>query len=379
MAKSKQTVFRITACAIALLGVLLVTQATEYPTIYSVSPARGVTTPGLKVTVSGSGFPPGVAVYFDGILARETKFVSSSQLEVQTPYLRPGDHLLQISSGAVSWRSAVGFSALPAPIDSKIDRAMASARQGQVDDAVMILEQIGQTDRDYQVRSAAYYAQSEIFFDHGDLVNWRRSSALIYLDSAKLGRSVQTFWGYRLAVARSHYLLDAEPRPGFDEKSADQIIELDVTQNAEPYFYRALLNVRSGNLAQAKSDSDFVARAWPNKTVSAVLAAYIAALGGDATALRSIASGPVPTDLASLSLLGEGLYTIGDSDNARRIWSAAETVNPGSAEIAFLAAKKHLANGQKLVAKALFTECTVIAPDSKEAEDSRATLSGLEE
>src|SRR5260370_5582363 len=195
---------RLGICAI-LVGLRSLTLGTQHPRIQAVSPTSGITTPGIRVTVVGTNFSPDAAIYFDGLQSRETKFISSTELDVETPYLRPGTHMLQISSGAASSLSEVQFTSLPSKIDSQIDKAIEIAGQGKIDEAASLLEQIGTTDSDYQVRAAAYYVEAQIFFNRGDFAQWRRASALIYLDPEKSGKAVQAFWPYRLAIAWSHY------------------------------------------------------------------------------------------------------------------------------------------------------------------------------
>jgi tetratricopeptide (TPR) repeat protein len=352
--------------------------AVESPRIQSVLPTSAITSPGTKVKVFGTGFAPDAVVYFDGLQSRETNFISSTELEAETPYLRSGTHLLQISSGGVSARSDVKFSALPSEADAQIDRAIEIARQGKTDEAISALEQIGQTNSDYQVRAAAFYEVSQIYFNLGDFFDWRVASALIYLDAAKSGMAVQTSWRYGLAFAQSQYLLNEQSNARADLRLADIVIDFDVTQDPEPRFYRAVLNARSGNLAKAQVDSVFVSKAWPNRPSAAALAAYIAALGGDAIPLRSMTSGPIPTDATASALLGEGLLATGDAANAKRFWAAAVDANPTAITMPCLAAKKHLNSGQKPTAKILLSECTAMAPDSKEGQAARETLSDLE-
>ena len=361
------------------VGLPLTAGATDHPRILAVSPKSSVTTPGAKVAVFGSGFSPSAIVYFDGLESRSTKYVSSSQLEVETPYLRPGTHLLQIAGDGISERSNVEFSAIASEVDVEIDRAIEIAGQGKTDEGVSVLEHIGETHTDFQVRAAAYYAESQIFFDQGDFVHWRRAAALIYFDSPKAGSAVQTFWRYRLAMAYSTYLVDPEPNAGFDLKFADQLVQFDVTQSPEPRFYRSLLNARSGNLEKAKVDSEFVSKAWPDRPSAAALAAYIATLGGDTGPLHAIVSGPAITDAASLGLLGEALFFSGDSASANKFWAQATESNPSEATMALLAAKKHLENGQRAVAKVLFAECSAMAPNSREGQEAHDALSQLKD
>jgi IPT/TIG domain-containing protein len=362
-----------------LVGLSFPVMASEHLSIQSILPSAGVTSPGTKVKVLGTGFWPGAVVYFDGLQSRQTNFISPTELEVETPYLRPGIHFLQVVALNVTIRSSVEFMALPSESDAQIDKAIEIARQGNTDAAAAALEQIGQTNSDYQVRAAAYYEESQIFFNRGDLFNWRRASALIYLDSAKSGMAVQTYWRYGLAFANSLYLFDAEPKARFDLRMADNLITFDVTEDPEPRFYRALLNARSGNLAKAKIDSDFVSKAWPSKSSSAALAAYIAVLSGDTRPLHTMTSGPIPTDATSLALLGEGLFVSGDLASAKRFWSGAAEANPARTTMPCLAAKKHLNNGEKITAKVLLTECVAMASNSKEGQAARESLSHLDE
>jgi len=85
----------------------------DKPELTAIAPDTGTTTPGSNVTVHGSGFVPGAIVYFCGLQARETNFISASTLEVVTPYLRPGPCRIQIKSGDLVAVSDVIFNALP--------------------------------------------------------------------------------------------------------------------------------------------------------------------------------------------------------------------------------------------------------------------------
>src|SRR5579862_6837450 len=137
MTRSAEIWTQRTSCSIVLLlGLSSPALATEQPRVRSVLPNSAITSPGTKIKVFGTGFSPGAVVYFDGLEARETNFIGSTELEVETPYLRPGTHLLQITSGGTSTRSDVEFSALPSEADSQIDRAIEIARQGRTDEAV---------------------------------------------------------------------------------------------------------------------------------------------------------------------------------------------------------------------------------------------------
>src|SRR5258707_14185500 len=90
------TLFRV--CAI-LVGLSSPAFSIEQRRIEAISPNKGITTPGTKVAVFGTGFSLSAEVYFDGLASREIKFIGPTELQVETPYLRPGTHVLQISSG----------------------------------------------------------------------------------------------------------------------------------------------------------------------------------------------------------------------------------------------------------------------------------------
>jgi tetratricopeptide (TPR) repeat protein len=356
-------------------------RSVDRPKIESVLPASGVTTPGIRTTVRGSGFSPSTIVFFDGLEARETKLVSPTELEVLTPYLRPGAHRLQVLSDGVSLRTSVEFTALPSDVDAQIDRANELATQGRIDEAIEALDVIAKNNSDYQVRAAAYYIEGQIYFNEGDFGRWRGASDLIYLDAASSGSAVQTFWAYRLAFAESHYLVenDQNPKQGFDLWLADKLVEFDITQSAEPRFYRGLLNIRSGKLAAAKADSEFVSKAWPDRPSAAALSAYAAALNGDTRQLRALTSGSPPTDATALTLIGEASFATGDLTNANKYWLLAGNASPKSATIGCLAAKKHLKVGPANSTKSLLAECVAMAPGSREADDARTVLSKLKE
>ena len=105
-------------CFVVLLfagitGLSLAQQA-EGPKVTAIEPKGGVTTPGANVTVYGTGFSPDAEVYFGGLAVRETKFVSSSTLEVVTPYLRPGTYEVQLKSAGAAVRSEISFAVSPA-------------------------------------------------------------------------------------------------------------------------------------------------------------------------------------------------------------------------------------------------------------------------
>jgi hypothetical protein len=340
----------------------------------AIEPKSGVTTPGGKVTVYGTGFSPDAVVYFGGLQVRETKFISPSKLEVVTPYLRPGTYQIQLKSGGSVIRSDVTFTAVPSAIDAEIDRAVALGKQGHASAGVDILTAIAKNYSDYQVRALANYQTGQIHFAKGDFLRWNWTTT--FEDSEKSGMAVQTSWRYRLHDCLSHYLFNPAPN-SYDLNSADWMVKYDVTEHPEPRSYRGLLNARHGNLEQAREDSTFVLKAEPRNPSYRALVAYVAVLSGDKTQLQSF-FGEQITDARALGLLGEAAYLSDDRAEARRWWTQAAKEYPLGAGLAFLAGKKHFARGHKRIAAALLTQCTVMAPQSKEAKEARELLAKLE-
>ncbi len=82
-------------------------------------------------------------------------------------------------------------------------------------------------------------------------------------------------------------------------------------------------------------------------------------------------------DSRALGLLGEAAYLRGDSASAEQWWKRAAKRYPLGADLACLAGKKHLARDQQRVAASLLTECTVMAPASKQAGEARQLLESL--
>src|SRR5437016_2516218 len=261
-------------------------QQPSVPEFIAVEPKTGVTTPGTKVMVYGSGFSLDSVVYFGGLEARETKFLSSSMIEVVTPYLRPGAYQLQLKSGEVTVRSEVSFTATPSPIDSEIDRAVTLAGQRQAPAAIAILQNIAKTSSDYQVRAFAHYQSGQVYFALGDWWRWGGEVGGIFETEA--GRAPQTSWQYRLAYDESVYLLPIDSDPETALRLADWTVKYDVTDNPEPRFFRALVNARYGHLVKAKTDSDSILKLEPDNQSYQALAAYIAVLSREKRQLRSI-------------------------------------------------------------------------------------------
>jgi tetratricopeptide (TPR) repeat protein len=348
------------------------------PEVTAIEPKAAITTPGSKVTVFGTGLTLDAVVYFDGVQARETKFISPSELQVLTPFLRSGSYQLQFKSGSTSIRSEVTFVASRSQVDSDIDRAIALAAHGETSAALAALAALAKSHPDYQVRSFAHYQMAKIYFAQGDFWRSGGEAAGIYDDGDKSGMAVQTSWRYRLALNQNDYLLPTSNDPEHDLTVADWTVKYDVTENPEPRFFRGLVNARYGNLSKAKADCDFILSKEPDNASYRALAAYVAVLGGDKASLKPF-SGQVVTDGRALGLLGEAAYLSGDTERARRWWVQAAATDPLGVSLAYWAGKKHLARGQRHVAVALLTECIVMAPAGKDAKDARDLLAKVQE
>lgn len=361
-------------CFILLtFAILSAASETDDLQLVAISPEKGVTTPGSKVLLSGSGFSPDASVYFGGLQARDARFVSPSSLEVVTPYLRPGTYQILLKCRGTTFRSNVSFTVLPAKIDSDFDRASAFAEKRQTSAAIEILSVIAMTNSDYQVRAFAHYQAALSYFAEGDWWRWGGEAFGIFDDSDKSGDAVQTSWRYRLILNQSEYFLPVNNDPDQDLKLADFTVEKDVTENPEPRFFRGLVNARYGNLEKAKTDCGFILLQEPSNPAYRALAAYVAVLSGDPTQLRSLAGENI-TEARALSLLGEAAYLSGDVAGARQWWGLAAKAYPLGAGLAYLAGKRHLARGQRRVAEALLAECVTMAPDSKEAKEAKDLL-----
>jgi len=336
------------------------------------SSPTGSTTPGTEAFVYGTNFPPDSVIYFDGLQARQIKFISPSTLQVVTPYLRPGPHKLQLKSGETAIQTDVDFTASASPIDAEIDRAITTISQNQPAVAIAILNGIAKNAADFQVRAFAHYEAAQVYFAQGDWWRWAGEAGMIF-DPAG-GQAVQTSWRYRLASDQSTYLLPVDNDPGGPLRLADWTVKYDVTESPEPRFFRALVNARYGNLKQAKIDSDFILKAEPNNQSYRALAAYIGALEGNAAHLHSFA-GQTIRDARALSLLGQAAFINGELKLAQDWWTLEARTYPLGAGLAYWAGKKHLARGQKRVAAALLTECITIAPNSDQGKEARDLLS----
>jgi tetratricopeptide (TPR) repeat protein len=383
------------ATVLLLLEFVPIAVAAENCQLYSVSPQSGSTSPGITVVLLGNGFSKTPIPYFDGMAARSTTVISPSRIEAVTPYLRPGEHSIQVDCPAANQafdanspstlaREKVIFQSLPSVVDAKLDSAWLQARYGQPGEAIKILDDIARSDSDRQVRAYAWYAQALLYYTQGNWNNWADACLGIWLDAQLAGRSIQTYWPYLLENARAHYLL-IYTKPEDDFSELDWVVEADSTEHPQPRFWRGLVGARIGKLDMAKSDSAFCLERDPSNASYLALAAFIAAAAGDqaqAESLRSKALGSLSKmeqpDAKALSLLGEGSYISGKRDRATQDWAEAARADPLLGQIAELAGKKHLWRGEPHIAAMLLNEAITMLPaGTPEGDKARRLLQGL--
>ena len=362
------------AIYLILSNTLSSAQKPEGPKLSAIDPSEGVTTPGSRVSIYGSGFSPELAIYFGGLEAREAKFIAPSKIEVVTPYLRPGRYQLRIKSNEITVQSEQFFTASPSSVDSEIDRAITLAAHDHAPSGIAILTNISRTNGDFQVRAFAHYQAAQIYFSQGDWWRWGGEVGAIFDPEA--GRSVQTSWQYRLAYDESVYLLPVDSDPEAALRLADWTVEYDITENTEPRFFRGLVNARYGNLEKAKADSDFILKTEPDNASYKALAIYIAVLLGAKSQVRPVDAESV-TDARALSLLGQAAYLNGDITGAQSVWNQEAKAYPLGASLSYWAGKKHFARGHRRVAEALLQECVTMGPNSKEAKEASDLLANL--
>lgn len=347
--------------------------------VVDVSPSIGQTTPGSTVVIFGGGFSPDAKVFFSGLQSRETTFIDTAHLEVVTPYLRPGNHSIQVQSGGIRLKSGLTFTSIPSEVDSQIDLANSLAQTGQAPKALRLLQEIADTAKDYQVRSFAYYQKALLDYATGDWPNWPADSAGIYLNADQPGMvSIQTYWPYGLAYSVSHYLLARQDLDG-ELLLLNGTVEKDVTDNPAVRFYRALFAARTGNPQQAKDDIAFCSKQDPQNSLYTALAAYTSAVLGQKSKALELCDRVRSqiTEGQALCLIGEAEYTLGREERAKKDWAKAGDIYPLGAGIALLAGKKHLWRGEEKIASMLLTETIAMAPSTSESNQARELLSGL--
>lgn len=349
-------------------------QQTEPPRITAVEPSATVTTPGAKVTVVGANFSPDAIVYFGGLQAREITLINASALQVVTPYLRPGNYKLDLKSGEAIIHSDVGFTALPAQVDSTLDQAEDLVAKKQINAAINLFKNIASANLDYDVRAYAHYRAGQLYLAQGDYWAASGEAGLIWDKKASMG--VQSCWQYRLLSDEMAYSISRGNNHDTDLSLADWDVKWDVTQNPEPRFWRALVSARFNKLDQAKTDLKFALAAEPDNPTYRALAAYIALLAGDKTQLDAF-RGQQVNDARALALLGQAAYISGDHDGARTWWGAQAKIGVWQAKLDCLAGTKHLEYGQTRIGTALLAECVAVAPDSREGKQVKGILAGL--
>jgi tetratricopeptide (TPR) repeat protein len=349
-------------------------QQPEPPHITAVEPSSVVTTPGTKVMVIGAHFSPDSTIYFGGLQAREITFINASALQAVTPYLRPGHYKLDLKSGEVIIHSDAEFTALPAPVDSNLDRADGLAAKGQADAAIAIFTSIATTYPDYDVRAYAHYRAGKLYLAQGNYMEAGVQSGLIW--DKKVSRGVQSSWQYRLLSNETAYSISESNDQDTDFVTSDWVVKWDVTENPEPRFWRALISARFGKMQQAKADLQFVLAAEPENPSYRALAAYVGVLAGDKPSLDAF-GGQQFKDARALSLLGQAAYMTGDYGGAQAWWAAQAKISTLEAKLDCLAGRKHLKYGQARVGTALIAECATVAPDSREGKEAKEQLADL--
>jgi tetratricopeptide (TPR) repeat protein len=333
-----------------------------------------LTTPGAKVTVIGAHFSPDSIVYFGGLQAREITFVNSSALQAVTPYLRPGTYRLDLKSGEAITRTEVSFTAVPAAVDSNIDRAEGLAAKDQNNAAIGIFTSIATTHPDYDVRAYAHYRAGRLYLAQGDYWRAGEEAGLIWDKKASMG--VQSSWRYRLLSDETAYSISESNDHDTDFVTADWAVKWDVTENPEPRFWRAIVSARFGKMAQAKADLKFILAAEPENLSYRALATYVGVLAGDKTQLEAFHDQQV-NDARALGLLGQAAYLNGDYDSAQGWWAAEGKISIAEAKLDCGAGRKHLKYGQTRVGTALIAECATVTPDSREGKAAKEQLEQL--
>jgi IPT/TIG domain len=372
-AKRKTTLFFWMVAPLVICANLLPSEQAPAPKITAIEPNSAITTPGTRIMVSGSNLSSDSIVYFGGIQAREISFVNSSAIQVTTPYLRPGRYKLDLKSAEAVTHSDIGFTALPAAVDSDVDRAEGLAKK-QTNAAISVLTAIAASDPDYDVRAFAHYRAAQLYLAQDDYWHGGEEAGLIW--DAKVSMGVQTSWRYRLLYDETAYALSDSSDHETDLRLADGSVKMDVTENPEPRFWRALLSARFRRMEQAKTDLNFVLAAESANPSYRALAAYIGVLAGADTAL-GVFRGQQISDARALGLLGQASYIAGDHESAQAWWTAEAKISTVWAKLNYLAGQKHLKYGQVSVGTALVAECAAVAPDSREGRGAKKILDDL--
>jgi hypothetical protein len=192
----------------------------------------------------------------------------------------------------------------------------------------------------------------------------------------KVSMGVQTSWQYRLLSDEIAYSVSEDNEHDTDLRDADRSIKMDVTENPEPRFWRALVSARFGKMEQAKADLKLILGAEPENLSYRALAAYIGVLVGDKTQLEAF-RGQQVNDARALALLGQAAYLSGDNEAAQAWWAAQGKIGVAQAKLDCGAGRKHLDYGQTRIGTALLAECAAVVADSREGKEAKQQLSDL--
>lgn len=192
----------------------------------------------------------------------------------------------------------------------------------------------------------------------------------------KVSMGVQTSWRYRLLSAETDYSISESNDQDTDLRIANSSVKMDVTENPELRFWRALVNARFGKMEQAKADLKFILEAEPENPSYRALAAYIGVLAGDKMQLEAF-RGQQVSDARALGLLGQATYIIGDHDGAQVWWAAEGKIGVAEAKLDCGAGRKHVEYGQTRVGIALIAECANVMPDTREGKEAKQQLADL--
>jgi tetratricopeptide (TPR) repeat protein len=366
-------------CVLVMLALLVFgnpsrSQLTDPPQITAIEPSSAVTTPGAKIMVLGKHLSADSIVCFGGLQAREITLINASALQVVTPYLRPGTYKVDLKSGEAITHPDVDFIALRAPVDLTIDRAEALAAKKQSNAATTVFTSIAANDGDYDVRAYAHYRAGQLYLVQGDY--WRAAEEAALIWDAKVSKGVQTSWRYRLLSDETTYSVSESNDHDTDLRIADGSVKMDVTENPEPRFWRALVNARFSKMEAAQADLKFILAVEPENPSYRALAAYIGVLTGDKAQLEAF-RGQQVNDPRALGLLGQAAYISGDYDAAQAWWVEQAEMNSVWAKLDYFAGRKHVKFGQARVGTALIAECATVAPDSREGKEAKEQLAVL--
>ena len=247
------------------------------------------------------------------------------------------------------------------------------AAKKQTGAALSIFETIAAANPDYDVRAYVRYRAAELYLALG---NYMEAGVQSGFFDKRVSMGVQTSWRYRLQGDELAYSISESNDHDTDLRIADGTVKMDITENPEPRFWRALISARFGKMEQAKADLKFILAAEPQNRSYLALAAYIGVLAGDKTQLEAF-RGQQVNDARALALLGQAAYLNGDYDGAQAWWTAEGKISVAEAKLDLGAGRKHIKYGQIRVGKALLAESATVTPDSQEGKEAKGLLEQL--